>query len=92
MNQDPRSPKLLTTVATDAEAAALLTALEANGIIANRTGGFTAGFRAEAPGGIQIWVASEDVEQAMVAYAEIQSNSEPINWDEVDVGSADEGE
>lgn len=90
MNQDPRSPKLLTAVATDVEAAALLTALAAYGIIANRTGGFTAGFRTEAPGGIQIWVASEDVEEAMAAYREIQSNCDPIDWSKVDVGVAEE--
>ena len=69
---DPQSPTILTTTASDVEAAAIVTALSAHGIEARTTGGYTAGYRAEAPGRVQIVVRAVDLEEAQVILAEIK--------------------
>ncbi len=73
---DPQSPTVLTTTASDIEAAAIVTALSAHGIEARTTGGYTAGFRAEAPGRIQVVVRAADLAEAQVILAEIQKPTE----------------
>lgn len=64
MTIDPQRPKVLVEVATDVEAAAIVTALTAHGIHAMAVGGYTAGFRAEAPGPLQILVREGELEPA----------------------------
>ena len=71
MTADPNSPQVLTTVANEVEAAAILTALGDYGVHALTTGSYTSGFRAEAPGAIQVIVRSSDLERATLALAEI---------------------
>lgn len=90
MNTDPNSPEKLVTVPTDIEAGALITALAAYGVEANSTGGYTAGFRAEAPGSVQIWVRRQDLEKARAALEKIDQSSEEIDWSQVDVGKPDD--
>ena len=75
--KDPQSPTILTTTASDVEAAAIVTALSAHGIEAHTTGGYTAGFRAEAPGRIQVVVRAADLAEAQVILAEIQEPRDP---------------
>lgn len=87
---ESHTPVELATVTTDIEAGALVSALEAAGIKASSTGGYTAGFRAQAPGVIQIWVRQMDFQAARNALASIQRASNEIDWSKVDVGDPDE--
>jgi hypothetical protein len=61
MPTDPNNPEVLTSVRTDVEAAAIVGALAAYAIEASTTGGYTAGFRAEAPGYINVIVKLADL-------------------------------
>lgn len=72
MSTDPQRPAVLLAVATDVEAAAIVTALTAHGIRAMAVGGYTAGFRAEAPAQVQIVVRQAELEPARSLLAEIQ--------------------
>ncbi len=87
---DPEAPVALTAVATEVEAGAIVTALGAYGIYAQTTGGFTAGFRAEAPGVVRIWVRQQDLEQARAALGEIEAGADSIDWEHIDVGQPEE--
>ena len=64
MTEDPNTPVVAISVPNDIEAAAIVAALGRNGIEAMATGEFTAGFRAEAPGAVQVMVKQADLEQA----------------------------
>jgi hypothetical protein len=88
--EDANSPCTLLSVADDAEAAGIVTALAAYGIQAMAVGGFVSGFKAEAPGNIQVVVRTSDFDAAKLALAEIQSNHDPVDWDSVDVGEPEE--
>ncbi len=72
MPKDPQRPEVLLAVATDVEAAVIVTALTAHGIRAMAVGGQLAGFRAEAPAQVQIVVRHADLESARAILAEIQ--------------------
>lgn len=86
MTPDPNKPYKLTVTRTELEAAAIVAALSAMGIEANATGGHTAGFRAEAPGYVEVWVRQQDLDRAQKALAEMDSDSDPVDWSQVDVG------
>ena len=64
MSTDSESPKTVRSVPSEIEGAAIVAALADHGIKASTTGDFTAGFRAEAPGWVQVVVRAEDFEQA----------------------------
>jgi len=64
-------PSTLTTVPTEHEAAMIVALLAALGIKAHTTGDFTAGFRAEAPGSVQVQVKAVDLPQARQALVEL---------------------
>ena len=85
-NLQPDQPVKLTSVNNEIEAGSLITALAADGILANATGGHTAGFRAEAPGRVDIWVRGEDLQAALAVMSQIPSTSAAIAWSTVDVG------
>jgi nitrogen regulatory protein PII-like uncharacterized protein len=89
MTTDPHNPVTLANFASDFEAAALVNALAASGIKASTTGGFTAGFRAEAPGEVHVIVRSEDKEQADKVLDEFKRGGPDIDWSQVDVGDTD---
>ncbi len=76
MAQDPNSPRVLLTTRNEVEAAGIVTALAACDIEASITGGFTSGFKAEAPGNVQVLVRSADLERAKQALAEIRAEQE----------------
>jgi len=90
MTTDPNSPEVLVSVPNDVEAAAIVTALAERGVRASTTGGYTAGFRAEAPGQISVVVRYADLDQAKLTLAEIEKDQAEIDWSQVDVGDPDE--
>ncbi len=87
---DPNNPEVLTSVCTDVEAAAIVGALAALGIEASAIGGYTAGFRAEAPGRVNVIVKHADLGRARTALAEIEQNRPQVDWSQVDVGQPEE--
>ena len=90
MPADPNNPEVLTSVRTDVEAAAIVSALTACGIEASTTGGYTAGFRAEAPGCVNVIVKYADLHRARNALAEIEQDQADVDWSQVDVGEPEE--
>ena len=90
MPADPNNPEVLTSVRTDVEAAAIVGALAALGIEASTTGGYTAGFRAEAPGFVNVIVKYADLHRARNALAEIKRDQTDVDWSQVDVGEPEE--
>ncbi|MEE9295961.1 MAG: hypothetical protein V3W34_13495 [Phycisphaerae bacterium] len=75
MADDPNRPVVLTTVAMELQAALIVAALEERSIEAQTTGALTSGFRAEAPGGVQVLVRAVDLERARAALSDLQSGS-----------------
>jgi len=57
---------------TETEATMLVTVLADEGIKAVATGGFTAGFRAEAPGWVSVQTLESDAERAKEIIAELR--------------------
>ena len=90
MQTDRNNPEVLRSVQTDVEAAAIVSALAARGIEASTTGDYTAGFRAEAPGVVNIVVRYGDLERAKNAPAEIEQGQPDVDWSQTDVGEPDE--
>jgi hypothetical protein len=86
MTNDPDSPCVLLSVANEIEAGSILTALADYDIEASTVGGFTSGFKAEAPGSVQILVRRADLDRANRALAEIRHDEGKIDWSSVDVG------
>ena len=90
MDDQSSSPTVLLSVGSEAEAAGIVTALADYGIETSVTGGATAGFKAEAPGSVQILVRRADVEQAQRALDEIRRDEADIDWSKIDVGEPEE--
>ena len=72
MTADPNRPEPLLSVRTEIEATAIVTALAGYGIEAFAVGGYTAGFRAEAPGNVQVLVKHANLDRAKQALGEIR--------------------
>ena len=83
---------LVTLVRTRDEMAAslFLGALKEAGVRAEMAGGFIAGFRAEAPGYVDVVVNEKDLAEAQKVLRLFQDN-EPIEWAKVDVGEPSDG-
>jgi hypothetical protein len=86
MADQSSSPSPLLSVANEIEAAGIVTALAEYGIEASLIGGFTAGYKAEAPGSVQILVRRSDLDQARRALAEIRKDQGNIDWSTINVG------
>jgi hypothetical protein len=86
MAGDPMSPEVLVSVPNEVEAAAIVGALAEQGIRARAVGGYTSGFRAEAPGDVKVVVGRADLARAAAILAEIQSEPIEVDWSKVDVG------
>jgi hypothetical protein len=86
MTNDPASPCTLLSVRNEIEAASILTALAEYDIEASTVGGFTSGFKAEAPGSVQVLVRRADLDRANRALAEILQDKGNIDWSSIDVG------
>lgn len=76
MTADPNNPELLVRVASEVEAIAIVTALAAEGVEATRTGSYTAGFQAEAPGMVQVLVRQKDLARARVLMDELRGGAD----------------
>jgi putative signal transducing protein len=85
MDLDNEKLKKVTTVWSEYEAAAIVNALEADGIRAQPTGGYTAGFRAESPSGVAILVFEDDLERAKAIVSDLRTRGAGVDWDNVDV-------
>lgn len=80
MTTTAANPTKLTEVHTDMEAAMIVAALEEHGIEAHLTGEFTSGFKAEAPGNVNILVSETDLTRAQQVLREFgnQEDAETI--------------
>ena len=74
MSEDPNEYVKLTRVPTEVQATLIVVALLDRGIEARHAGGLISGFRAEAPGGVDIFVRRADLERARTALQEIESS------------------
>jgi hypothetical protein len=90
MTDQSDSPCALLSVANEIEAAGMATALAEYGIEASVTGGFTSGFKAEAPGSVQILVRRSDLDRAKLSVAEIRKDQGKIDWSTIDVGEPED--
>ena len=91
MDSDADDLKTLTTVTNDFEASAIVSALEAEDIRARAVGGYTAGFRAEAPGSVSVIVAEADLERAKKVLDELRRHGAEVDWSQVDVERPEDG-
>lgn len=91
--QPTDNPEELTTLVhfpSETEAAPIVEALVAAGIPATMTGGFTAGFIAEAPGDISINVFARDRAKAKQVLRQFALENESIDWSQIDVGEPED--
>ena len=72
IHHDDEDLVTVATCATEVEASILVNVLRDAGIKAVAVGGFTAGFRAEAPGWVQVKTLAEDAERSKVVISEIR--------------------
>jgi len=86
MENPPEHLSKLTTVPTDMEASVIVAALNRAGIDATTTGGYTAGFKAEAPGVVAVMVAEPDLPMAQNTLEKLKQENAEIDWSKVDVG------
>jgi hypothetical protein len=85
MPSDPNSPDVLLSVSSEIEAAAIVTALAEYDIQAISVGGYTSGFKAEAPGVVAVVVKLAEFDCAKQALMEIREQQGQIDWSKVDV-------
>ena len=90
MSHDPNSPEVLISVETEMEAAMIVTFLAEQGLEASTTGDHTAGFRAEAPGLVNVIVRYSDLKQAQSALSSYEQEKPEIDWSQVDVGQPED--
>ncbi|QDU34246.1 hypothetical protein KS4_23110 [Poriferisphaera corsica] len=76
---------ILVQMETEIEAAMLVDALKDKGIEAMASGAIASGFRAEAPGYVNVLVHQSDVERAKAAAEAFSNEHFNIDWDNVDV-------
>ncbi len=79
----------LTRVNDEMQASLVVAALQECGIKATATGGFTAGFRAEAPGMVNVVISEKDLAKATKILESIELETDTIDWSRVDVGRCD---
>ena len=79
-DDDLKNAKLVTVAErpSEVEASALVAILADAGIRATATGGFTAGFRAEAPGWVKINTLEQDAQRARAILSEVKQ--QPPAW------------
>ncbi len=84
MTTDPNSPTVVYSADNAIEAAAIVTALEAEGIKTTTTGSYTSGFQAEAPGPVQVVVRQSQAEQANAVLDRLEEEADAIATDDND--------
>jgi hypothetical protein len=72
------------------EAGVIVATLEEHGIRSTFNGQTTSGFRAEAPGWVQVIVAEEDMPRAQALLDEVRDDEAEVNWSAVDVGEPED--
>ena len=82
----------LASVPTELEASLIVAALQDEGLDASMTGIYTAGFRAEAPGQVQVQVADSDLARAKSVMEDMTRDRDAIDWSQVDVGEAEDAD
>jgi Putative prokaryotic signal transducing protein len=90
MTSHPEPAELLTSTPTEMEASIIVAALAQEEIRATMTGQYTAGFRAEAPGWVQILVADGDLARAKEVLDDVKRTNTEIDWSQVDVGQPED--
>jgi len=90
MTHEPEHIAVLTSAPLEVQAGIIVAALQENGIKATMSGETTAGFRAEAPGWVQVLVAEEDLPRARAVLEELRRESKDIDWSQIDVGEAED--
>ena len=92
MTDDQQRVVKLTSVPTEREAALIVATLEERGIKSTMAGQTTAGFRAEAPGYVQVLVFENDLLRAREAIESIDAGDTDVDWSKIDVGRPDDSE
>jgi hypothetical protein len=67
------------------EAAMIAGVLADHGIAVTTSGGYTSGFRAEAPGHVRVLVAQDDLAEACELLAQTLRESRSLDWDGIDI-------
>ncbi|MEO1529733.1 MAG: DUF2007 domain-containing protein [Planctomycetota bacterium] len=80
-SRDLEDQKLVTVAERASESAAtiLVTVLKDEGIDAVATGGYTAGFRTEAPGMVRVQTLERDAERALQVLSELKVVDESVD-------------
>ena len=86
MSDDGGGPAVLVSTANDVEAAIIVNALADHGVEASATGGYTSGFKAEAPGEVKVVVKHGDTDRAQKILSEVRSEQGQIDWSNVEFG------
>lgn len=76
MQEDADRPVILTTAASEGEAAIIVAALEEEGFKVEMSGQLTSGFRAEAPGTVRVLVRQGDLDAARRALDELREQGD----------------
>jgi|GEM_PF-703636 len=92
MVADPLSLKTLVSVRDELEAAVITDALAEHAIRARAVGGYTAGFRAEVPGLVDVVVGQADLAQAQQILEDLPQDRAEIDWSVVDFEGVDSSE
>ena len=78
------NPVLLVACTHEHEAELIAATLRLSGIQADTVGGMLAGFRAECPAVVEVFVDASDLETATAILCDYESRK--VDWDKVDVG------
>jgi len=87
---DADALSILTSCAHEFQASLVVSALEQAGIRAVLTGVLTAGFRAEAPGRVQVLVHAVDLPAARQVLADLATQRDSVDWSQIDVGAPED--
>lgn len=87
MSTQQEYPKRLASFRSEIEAELVVNVLQSHDILATTTGSFTAGFKAEAPGEVSVFVPTGKFEDARLLLDEFRGQETPIDWSQVDVGT-----
>lgn len=86
MNNPTEHVVQLTSLPTEVQAMIIVNALKEQGVPATAVGGYTAGFKAESPGWVQVMVTEEDLPVAQNTLTKLKEEIAEIDWSQVDVG------
>jgi hypothetical protein len=90
MSERPEHVVPVVSVPSEMEAGVVVAALKENGINATMSGVYTAGFRAEAPGQVQVLVAEDDIARAREIIEAAEEERGDVDWSQVDVGEPED--